>query len=120
MAEQKTPDERKKDQRDRKRAQRERDSAILEELRESEKDDATESAAAESAARRYEAYVRANPLRKCDLESLAAYRRNFDQIKAEAERKSSQQSKRTLFALTHGMPVGWASLYPNEFPPELR
>jgi hypothetical protein len=61
-----------------------------------------------------------SPVSDDDLEQIKARSDAFDREKERCERKSQQESKRTLYALTHNMPVGWASLYPEQFPPELR
>jgi len=63
-------------------------------------------------------YRPGTPLPDPDPEFIRMRGEKFDAMKAECERKTIEGTKRTLWALSHGLPVGWASLFPHEFPQE--
>jgi hypothetical protein len=118
---QKTPEEVRIAARDRKRAQRERDALREEESRFSTLDPAerrVQEIMAGIAAEDKTQYKPGIPHPKEDPEAINTRSDKFDGEKAECERKAMEESKRTIFALTHGLPVGWATLYPEQFPKE--
>ena len=125
MDEQKTPEqeEQRREWRTRKQAQRAREHAFEEEQKSKRTDPAdlnierTMAAIAREDKSKYGPGVQI-PLD--DPEKIKHRSDAFDREKQRCEQKVIEESKRTRFALVHGLPAGWVGLFIGEFPPELR
>jgi hypothetical protein len=58
------------------------------------------------------------PIQDEDPEKVKARSEQFDRMKAECERKSSEETKRVLWILSQGIPMSYGPAYfPNGIPP---